>query len=265
MPFASIIDLFRFARHFFLTKTVRDVRLLLQTLVPDQRPLPEDAAVSVVGFVERTPDGRDFHPEVAAALTTIVARLADCQTCLMTCRLEFNLEAFYADMYVIDATELAFVIETYGQRLGRAPRREELDPYTAVMLQRGRRMSGIETVRALRNVQNTVKRVNDTLQAYDILVTPIYADRVPPLTVLSPYTPELIDTRAQHLFPYTRIFNAAGLPAISLPVGQDSHGLPIGIQLVGRRGHDQILLHVAERIVDPFVRAPVLEKGADGA
>ena len=120
-------------------------------------------------------------------------------------------------------------------------------------------MSGIETVRALRNVQNTVKRLNDTLQACDILVTPVYADRIPPLTVLSPHTPELLDARAQQLFPYTRIVNAAGRPAISLPVGRDAHGLPIGIQLVGQRGHDQTLLRVAERIADPFVRAPVRE------
>ena len=114
-------------------------------------------------------------------------------------------------------------------------------------------------------MQNTVKRVNDTLQACDILVTPVYADRVPPLTVLSPHTPELLDARAQHLFPYTRIFNAAGRPAISLPVGRDAHGLPIGIQLVGQRGRDQTLLRVAERIAAPFVRAPVLEERTDGA
>src|SRR5712691_10090054 len=263
MPYASIIDPFRFARHFFLTKTVRDARLLLQTLVPDQRPPAEDTAVSVVGFVERAPDGHDFHPEVAAALTTVVARLADRQARIMACRLEFNIEAFYGDMGTIDATELALVIETYEQRLGRTPRREELDPYTAVMLQRGRTLSGIETVRALRHVQNTVKRVNDTLKACDILVTPVYADRIPPLTVLSPSAPELLDARAQHLFPYTRIVTAAGRPAISLPIGLDSHGLPIGIQLVGQRGYDQTLLRVAERIADPFVRAPVLQGSAD--
>src|SRR5262252_5850383 len=169
-----------------------------------------------------------------------------------------NMEAFYRDMWSLDAAELAFVIETYQQRLGRAPRCDELDPYTVTMLQRGRTMSGIETVRALRNVQNTVKRLDEIIAACDILVTPVYADRIPPLSVLSPYTPELLHARAQQLFPYTRIVNAAGRPAISLPVGRDSRGLPIGIQLVGQRGHDQTLLRVAERIADPFIRASVL-------
>jgi amidase len=263
MPYASIIDPWRFARHFFVTKTVRDARLLLQTLVPDQGPTAENAEVSCVGFVEGAPDGHDFHPEVAATLTDVVTRLRERQTHVTAYQLVFNMEEFYRDMWSLDATELAFVVETYQQRLGRAPRRDELDPYTVTMLQRGRTMSGIETVRALRNVQNTVKRLDAILAACDILVTPVYADRIPSLTVLSPNAPELLYARTQRLFPYTRIVNATGRPAISLPVGRDARGLPIGIQLVGQRGHDRTLLRVAERIADPFRRAPVLEERAD--
>ena len=134
MPYASIIDPFRFARHFFITKTVRDARLLLQTFVSGQRAPVEDAAMLVVGFVEQAPDGHTFHPEVTAALSNVVERLADRQTRITPCRLVFDLEAFYGDMTSLYATELALVIETYEQRLGRAPHREELDPYTAVML-----------------------------------------------------------------------------------------------------------------------------------
>jgi amidase len=217
MPYASIIDPWRFARHFFVTKMVRDARLLLQTLVPDQRPTAENAAVSRVGFVEGAPDGHDFHPDVATALTNVVARLIDRQTRVTAYQLVFNLEEFYRDMWSLDATELACVIETYQQRLGRAPHRDELDPYTVTMLQRGRTMSGIETVRALRNVQNTVKHLDEILAACDILVTPVYADRIPPLTVLSPHTPELLHARALQLFPYTRIVNAAGRDASPPP------------------------------------------------
>jgi aspartyl-tRNA(Asn)/glutamyl-tRNA(Gln) amidotransferase subunit A len=40
-------------------------------------------------------------------------------------------------------------------------------------------------------------------------------------------------------------FNAAGTPAISIPCGADAAGLPIGLQLIARRQHDQLLLNVA--------------------
>lgn len=46
-------------------------------------------------------------------------------------------------------------------------------------------------------------------------------------------------------YPYTMPFNLTGNPAVSLPCGFDSAGLPIAIQLVGRCGEDLRLLRVA--------------------
>ena len=39
--------------------------------------------------------------------------------------------------------------------------------------------------------------------------------------------------------------NIAGLPAISLPCGTDSHGLPIGLQLIGNSFEEATLLNAA--------------------
>jgi amidase len=259
VPYASIIDPLRFARQFFITKTVRDARLLWRTLVPHQEPASEHPASTTIGFVEMSPAGDDFHPDIARALCNIVDRLTDGQARITACRLDFNLEEFYWAMWRINAAELAVVIEAYRQRLGREPHGDELDPYTSYTLQRGREMSGIETVRALRTVQNTVRRVNAQLQDVDILVTPVYADCTPPRHVLAPHHTEQLDAQSLTLFPYMRIFNASGHPAISIPVGLDTRGLPIGIQLVGQRGHERQLLSVAECVADPFVRAPATD------
>ena len=46
----------------------------------------------------------------------------------------------------------------------------------------------------------------------------------------------------------TQPFNLAGLPAISLPWTMSREGLPISMQLVGRRGHDWRLLAIAQRL-----------------
>ncbi len=40
----------------------------------------------------------------------------------------------------------------------------------------------------------------------------------------------------------------AGLPAISVPAGKNKAGLPIGVQLVGPRKSDQVLLHIAAEL-----------------
>jgi aspartyl-tRNA(Asn)/glutamyl-tRNA(Gln) amidotransferase subunit A len=62
-------------------------------------------------------------------------------------------------------------------------------------------------------------------------------------------------------YPYTMPFNLTGNPAVSLPCGFDSAGLPIGIQLVARCGEDALLLRAAaafERAKPWAARRPIL-------
>ena len=47
---------------------------------------------------------------------------------------------------------------------------------------------------------------------------------------------------------FTSFFNLVGLPALSLPCGIHSAGLPIGIQLVGRHYEDRTILGFARRL-----------------
>jgi aspartyl-tRNA(Asn)/glutamyl-tRNA(Gln) amidotransferase subunit A len=47
---------------------------------------------------------------------------------------------------------------------------------------------------------------------------------------------------------YCRFVNMLGLPAVALPVGFDDHGLPVGLQLIGRRGRDRDLIALASCI-----------------
>jgi aspartyl-tRNA(Asn)/glutamyl-tRNA(Gln) amidotransferase subunit A len=47
---------------------------------------------------------------------------------------------------------------------------------------------------------------------------------------------------------YTTSANLAGIPGISIPVGTDSKGLPIGMQLLANQFNEEILLQTAKRI-----------------
>ena len=46
--------------------------------------------------------------------------------------------------------------------------------------------------------------------------------------------------------PLSRMWNLLQVPSIALPFGTDSAGLPLGIQLIGRRGADARLLDIAQ-------------------
>jgi len=47
---------------------------------------------------------------------------------------------------------------------------------------------------------------------------------------------------------FTAPANMNGAPAISLPLPMAAGALPVGLQLIGRRGHDMALLQLAARV-----------------
>ena len=60
-------------------------------------------------------------------------------------------------------------------------------------------------------------------------------------------------------FSVAQAFNVYGLPAATVPVTQTEHGLPVGVQVVGRPWEDELVLAVAQAIEDgvgPYRRPP---------
>src|SRR5262249_48532299 len=60
---------------------------------------------------------------------------------------------------------------------------------------------------------------------------------------------------------FTWPFNLTGHPAVSVPCGWTAEGLPLGLQLVGRRGEDALVLRTAallERVAPWGARRPRL-------
>jgi amidase len=43
-------------------------------------------------------------------------------------------------------------------------------------------------------------------------------------------------------------WNITGQPGAAVPVGLDDDGLPVGVQLVGRHGEDELLLSLSAQI-----------------
>ena len=87
------------------------------------------------------------------------------------------------------------------------------------------------------------QQVHEVLEKYDVLVTPTSATPARRIADDPIVTSKANAFGSQFLF--TRIFNLASAPAISVPCGFSSQGLPIGLQIGGRSGADETVLRVA--------------------
>jgi Asp-tRNA(Asn)/Glu-tRNA(Gln) amidotransferase A subunit family amidase len=98
----------------------------------------------------------------------------------------------------------------------------------------------------------------------DVLATPTLA--VPPFSTKLPLGPdrlagEPIDPQLGWAFTWP--FNLTGQPAVSIPCGWTKDGLPLGLQLVGRRGADGLVLRVAAAL-EALAPGPAGGRHSDG-
>ena len=85
---------------------------------------------------------------------------------------------------------------------------------------------------------------------YDVLLSPTLAKTPLKLGVQPMDSPDLDGYWALQgeVIPFTAPFNAAGAPAISLPLGWTSDGLPVGVQFGAAMGNEALLLRLASQI-----------------
>lgn len=84
-----------------------------------------------------------------------------------------------------------------------------------------------------------------------VLIVPVYHE--PALPHGKVYN-ELFSIRKtyQKYMPYVAIANTLGLPALTIPVGENKNGLPIAVQLITIVGQEKALFHFGRIIEQDF-------------
>jgi Asp-tRNA(Asn)/Glu-tRNA(Gln) amidotransferase A subunit family amidase len=129
----------------------------------------------------------------------------------------------------IMAAEMAANLEREW-RLGK----EKLSAQLRELVERGREVRAVDYQRALRSIGPVAESFDELfMERYDAIVTPA-ALGTAPKGLGSTGDPS-----------FCSLWTLLGMPAVSLPLMQGANGLPLGVQLVGRRGFDARLMRTA--------------------
>jgi amidase len=206
---------------------VRSV-LLEEPLTPLQPPAVKDLRIGFCRspFWDRAEDDTRSHVERAAKrLSQMGARVTD------------------LDLPGIDAGFEHLFRQISGYEFCRTVSWERFNRLDELSgdLREGRMKDGIDTPyadyrKATRRLERLRLETDDTLEAYDLLITPSAPGE----------PPKGLRTTGNAIF--NSIWTALGTPAVTLPLFKGPTGLPVGLQLVAGRFKDRRLFDAAEAV-----------------
>ena len=252
-----------------LARTVRDTAALLDaqavpfpgdTVIAPQPARPfakaatqEPGRLRVGLWVDSPGDGRvDVDPECVAAAERAALLLEGLgHTVEATGPPALTDERLLANFAKTWGVNTAFALDQVGELLGRELTEDDVEPATWFSAERGRQTPGTDLLKT-QNAQQLFGRAMASWWAggWDLLVTPTTARPAPRIGELVS-TPDNVLASYINSLPYgtfTLPFNLTGQPAISVPTGHTTGGLPLGAQLVAAYGREDLLLQVAAQL-----------------
>ena len=186
--------------------------------------------------------GNPIDPEVEAVTTAAVKAMEREGAVIETVMLDFvALERhFLVVLQSMLAARVGANLERFGGRL---------DATLVDAVRKGRRHSAVDLHEATFAKTRCFAELQALFGRFDVLVSPTVS--APPLPIDMDVSGEVeiggrpAGTIRGAWYPYTYPMNLTGHPALSMPCGRSTIGLPIGLQLAGRWYDDDYLLAIA--------------------
>jgi aspartyl-tRNA(Asn)/glutamyl-tRNA(Gln) amidotransferase subunit A len=241
-----------------MTRTVSETALMMEIMAGGHPSDPTSIGLKTGGYIDAigntdnlkgvkikfsltplsTPVSKDVRAAFSASLKTLEALGAELE--------EFS----GADLSSLPVWQVIQNTVWMGQMQEISPQfREQLSKDFFRQLEAAEAYSGMEYRRAMVERTTLFTKVQDLLEPNCYLATPTITRTALPIDqdFFGPMqidNEEVMDIRA-HWYPWTMLFNMTGHPAVSLPAGFGSDGLPIGLQLIGPYREDAHLLRIA--------------------
>ena len=258
------------ATELVVSRSVRDTAALLEWCSAEappgepyfapapKRPYPQEVGADPgrlrIGVMTRAPGGQaETHPDCVAAAEETARTLESLGHSVELSHPPALDDPGYIDNFLVRWTAaVAAGLDFWSLRTGEPIGPDDVEPLTWALAEQGRGHSASAYLMAVGYAQLVSRSLAQWWQDFDLLLTPTMA--LPPAelgTIGSGAEDDDPMAPIERAVPYavfTAGFNATGQPAISLPVHWSEGGLPIGVQLVGDMGREDLLIQIAAQL-----------------
>jgi amidase len=238
-----------------MARTVGDVALMLSVIAgPDDRaPLSYDVDVCAFTRAVRRASIRSWRvawtPDLDGLLPVDaeVIRVAEAAAHVfrgLGARVRTASPSFAELNDIVLGTRGLSMVALHADKLDRW--RDVMQPGLVWNIEQGLGLTARDIARAERARTVLWQRVRRFMEDFDLLLLPTVA--VKPFPVGQPYPTEIAGRRLENYtqwFFLTYAISVTGLPVISVPAGFTADGLPVGLQIVGRRRQEAAVLRAA--------------------
>jgi aspartyl-tRNA(Asn)/glutamyl-tRNA(Gln) amidotransferase subunit A len=244
-----------------MARTVGDTALLLQVIagydarettsvemnVPDYSKALGTKVSSLRIGAPREFFFADLDPEIEAAMKEALSVLGKLTAGIHDIALPANSMESLRD--VVRAAEAYAYHREY---VTKTP--ELYQPLTLKRIRAGADVTTPAYIQGRRDLAQVRRTAEKWLESVDVLVTPTLP--IPPAAISDPHADDILPAVRN-----TSPFDVNGWPAISLPCGFTSQGLPLGLQIIGPNGGEAVifqLAHAYEQATEWHKRRPKL-------
>jgi len=208
--------------------------------------------------------GHEPDADVRAAVESAAALCRSLGHDVREGRPQIDGRQFSEDFILLWAAGAAEVVALVQRQAGAAPLDQLLEPLTLELAAHYQQRGQAELEAAIMRLRDVDALYGAFFSDADIYLTPVLAKPPLPLGEIAGSLGMATFATLSDYVGYTPLQNIAGAPAISLPLGWSSGGLPIGVHFAAAQGRERRLLELAYELeqAQPWAaRKPPLNGG----
>lgn len=181
----------------------------------------------------RSPAWKQVEPDMAEAFENFIKNLGDKAS-------EVELEGLFDDIIPTHRTIMhANVAVTLGEVAANAPDRTRDETKERVAV--GNAIAAVDYIRALGRAEAQGQALDRIFDHVDAILTPSATGQAP------------VGLGKTGKPVFNGMWTMLGVPCVSLPLLTGANGMPMGVQVIGRKGEDAKILHCARWISDQLL------------